>query len=136
MLFIKHWEYYRLIIECGQIIWYNENMKLLAQAAGVPIGDTFIGPQASPLKESTGLATLVSLMIRIGFVVSGVLILFFIIIAGFNVIAGAGSNNPESAKKGQQAATYAVVGFVIVFMAYWIVRLIEVATKVNIISPQ
>ena len=44
------------------------------------------------------------------------------------------ANNPEAAKKGQQAATAAAIGFVIVFAAYWIVRLIEVIINVNIIS--
>jgi len=104
-------------------------MRLLAQA-GVPIGTTF----GSPFGNGKTLGDLVSLVVRLGFVVSGILILFFLVFAGFNIIAGAGSNNPEAAKKGQQAATAAVIGFVVVFAAYWIVRLIEVITGANIIS--
>lgn len=102
-------------------------MKLLA----IDIGSTF----GSPFGRSATLGDLVSLIVRIGFVVAGLLVLFFILFAGFNIIAGAGSNNPESAKKGQQAASAAVLGFVVVFAAYWIVRLIEVISGVKIISP-
>lgn len=102
-------------------------MKLLAQ---VDIGGRF----GSPFGQSASLGDLVSLVVRLGFIVSGILVLFFIVFAGFNIIAGAGQNNPEAAKKGQQAATAAVIGFVVVFAAYWIVRLIELITKSNIIS--
>ena len=107
-------------------------MKLLAQVSNAPvqIGSTF----GSPFGQTKTAGDLVSLIVRIGFVVSGVLILFFILLAGFNIVAGAGNNNPEAAKKGQQAATAAVIGFVVVFAAYWIVRLIEVITRAKIIS--
>ncbi|HWA52312.1 MAG TPA: hypothetical protein VG895_04615 [Patescibacteria group bacterium] len=103
-------------------------MKLIAQ--GVDIGSQF----NSPYGETATLGNLVSLIVKIGFVVSGVLILFFLVFAGFSIIQGAGSNNPDAAKRGQQAASAAVIGFVVVFAAYWIVRLIEVIIKVPIIS--
>jgi len=103
-------------------------MKYLAQA--VPIGSTF----GSPFGTTNTIGDLVSLIIKISFVISGLLILFFIIFAGFNIIVGAGSNNPEAAKKGQQAATAAAIGFAIVFMAYWIIRIIELITKTNFIT--
>jgi len=103
-------------------------MKLLAQ---VPIGADF----GSPFGMSRTLGDLVSLVVRIGFVVSGILILFFMVYAGFSMIQGAGSNNPEAAKKGQQAASAAALGFAIVFVAYWIVRIIEVvAGNIHIIT--
>ena len=102
-------------------------MKLLAQ---VSIGSTF----NSPFGQTKTLGDLTSLVVKAGFVISGVLILFFIILAGFQIVAGAGTNNPDSAKKGQQAASAAALGFAIVFVAYWIVRLIEVITHAKLIS--
>lgn len=104
-------------------------MKLLAQ---VNIGKEF----NSPFGQTQTLGDLVSLIVRIGFVVSGVLILFFIVFAGFSIITSAGSNNPEGAKKGQQAASAALIGFIVVFAAYWIVRLIEVITNTHFITGQ
>lgn len=103
--------------------------------ASVDIGSWFKSPfGGTATSQGKTLGDLVSLIVRIGFVVSGLLILFFIVFAGFNIIAGAGSNNPEAAKKGQQAASAALIGFVVVFAAYWIVRLIEVISGSNIIS--
>src|SRR5579864_5483397 len=103
-------------------------MKLLAQAP-VDIGKNF----GSPFGTTNTLGDLVSLIIKIGFVVSGVLILFFIVFAGFQIIVGAGQNNPEAAKKGQQAASAAAIGFAVVFTAYWIVRLIGLITGLTLI---
>lgn len=80
------------------------------------------------------LGDLISLILKFSFVIAGVLILVMFLIAGFQIVMGAGQNNPDSAKKGKQAATTAAIGFVIVFVAYWIVRLIEIITKVNFIT--
>src|SRR3989304_1454810 len=105
-------------------------MKLLAELpTSVPIGDVF----GSPFGQTKTLGDLVSFVLRASFVVSGVLILFFIVFAGFTIIASAGSNNPEGAKKGKDAATAAALGFVIVFVAYWIVRIIEIITGFKLI---
>ncbi len=105
-------------------------MRLLAQATGVSIGSAF----GSPFGQGKSLGDLVSLVVKIGFVVSGILILFFMIFAGFQMVVGAGSNNPEAAKKGQQAASAAAIGFAVVFVAYWIVRILELITGIKLIS--
>lgn len=85
------------------------------------IGSTF----GSPFGQSKTLGDLVSLVLRSSFVIAGVLILFFLVMGGIQIIAGAGKDSPETAAKGKQAVTAAVIGFVIVFVAYWIVRIIE-----------
>jgi len=102
-------------------------VNLLSQ---IPIGSTF----NSPFGQTKTIGDLVSTLIRGGMVVSGVIILFFLVFGGISIIAGAGSNNPEQAAKGKQAVTAAAIGFVIVFVAYWIVRIIELITKQNFIT--
>jgi hypothetical protein len=47
---------------------------------------------------------------------------------------GAGKNDPEQAAKGKKAATTALIGFIIVFAAYWIVRIIELIFGVPFIT--
>src|SRR5258708_2447288 len=91
---------------------------------GVNIG-TYFG---SPFGTINTVGDLVSLILRAGFAIAGVLIIFFLVYAGFQMIVGAGQNNPEAAKKGKEAATAAVTGFIIVFVAYWIIRIIELIT--------
>ncbi|SRR5258706_10907124 len=103
-------------------------MKFLAQVP-VDIGAKF----GSPFGTTSTVGNLVSLILKIAFTVSGVLILFFILFAGFKMVAGAGGNDPKAAEQGKQAASAAVLGFVIVFVAYWIVKLIGLITGLTLI---
>ena len=48
---------------------------------------------------------------------------------------GAGEDNPEKAKKGKQAITAALIGFMIIFCSYWIIKIIEIITGVSILNP-
>lgn len=99
-------------------------------AQGVSIGETF----GSPFGQTTGLGDLVSVIVSNALVIAGVILLFFFIFGGISMIAGAGRDNPEQAAKGKQAVTSALIGFIIVFAAYWIVRLIEIITGVSFIT--
>ena len=54
--------------------------------------------------------------------IAGFLILIYIILGGFQILASQG--DPKAIAAGQQKITYAIVGFIILFVAYWIVQLI------------
>lgn len=108
-----------------------QRMEKLAQATtGVPIGSTF----GSPFGQGSSLGDFISLILRLSFVIAGILILLIFMFAGWNVLLGAGNNDPQAAAKGRQAATAAAVGFVVVFVAYWVIRLIEAVTGVQFIT--
>ncbi|MGB6882370.1 MAG: hypothetical protein WBD86_03700 [Microgenomates group bacterium] len=101
----------------------------------IDIGETFFGPESnSNLRELEGIGSLVSSIISIAIAVAGIILLFFFVFGGISMIAGAGRDNPEQAAKGKQAVTSALIGFVIVFAAYWIVQLIEILTGINILG--
>ncbi|MEK7184546.1 MAG: hypothetical protein AAB683_00215 [Patescibacteria group bacterium] len=87
----------------------------------VDIGNEF----NSPFSTGKTIGDLVSMGIGIAFVVAGIVLLVSFIIAGIGLISGAGESNPEKMEKGKQALTSTVIGFVVVFTAYWIVKLIE-----------
>lgn len=91
---------------------------------GVPIGQSF----NSPLGIDGTLGELIGNSVTAAIVGAGVVLLFFIIIGGFRMISSAGNNNPQEAAKGRQAVTAAVAGFVVVFIAFWIIQLIETIT--------
>lgn len=99
--------------------------------AQVPIGSTF----GSPFGQTLGVGSLVSEILSVVFVVVGVILLAVFLIAGFSMIAGAGKNNPQQMEKSKQAATSAVIGFIIIFVAYWIIQLIEKVTGIQILNP-
>ncbi len=97
----------------------------------IKIDEQFLG-LTHPLSKIEGIGDLVSLLVKFVFVVSGITILLFIILGGIGMIAGAGNSNPEQIEKGKQSVTSALIGFVIVFVAYWIVQLIEIWTGIKI----
>ena len=90
----------------------------------------------SPFGGSGGktIGDLVSLFLKAAFVIAGILILVLFLVGGFSIIAGAGRDNPEAAEKGKSAITSAVIGFVVIFAAYWIIKIIEVITGTPFIT--
>ncbi len=96
----------------------------------VDIGKSF----GSPFGQTYGLADLVSVILSNAMVVASIILLLLLIFGGISMIMGAGQDNPEAAAKGKQAATSAVIGFIIIFAAYWIIQIIETLTGLNILN--
>ena len=89
----------------------------------------------SPFGQTKGLGSLVSTIISGAFTLSGIIFLVLFVVGGIGIIAGAGNDNPERAAKGKQAITSALIGFIIVFAAYWIIQIIETITGLKILNP-
>jgi hypothetical protein len=96
----------------------------------VDIGNEF----KSPIGTTLSIGTLLSNFVSLGIVIAGIIILVMFILGGYSLIAGAGSNNPDQAEKGKKMITSAVIGFVVVFAAFWIVRLLEVITGTTFLT--
>jgi hypothetical protein len=90
----------------------------------VPIGPTFFGTSLGSLQNPTGIGSLVSLFLKISFVLAGLILLFYFILGGISMISSAGKSDPKAAEQAKATITSAVIGFVVVFTAYWIVELI------------
>jgi len=96
----------------------------------VDIGKTFFGGSNSIFNSGSdatalsGVSKLVSLFLNIAFVLAGLIILFFFVLGGIGMISSAGQNDPQKAEQAKKTLTSAVIGFVIVFASYWIVKLI------------
>jgi len=82
--------------------------------------NTFTGTTDNPV---SGVGSVVSLFLNIAFVAAGIILLFFFILGGIGLMGGAGQDNPQKAEQSKKTLTSAVIGFVIVFAAYWIVKL-------------
>ena len=93
-------------------------MDKLAQAN---IGQNF----GSPFGTTRTLGDLVSLIIQLALVGGGLLLFFIIVYAGFDLMVGAGSKDPEKIAKRVKSARMAAIGFGVIFVAYWLIRLIE-----------
>lgn len=91
----------------------------------VDIGQKFFGSGTiGGLQEISGIGSLASLFIKGSFALAGLIILFFFIMAGVGMIAGAGGSDPQKMEQSKKTATSALIGFVVVFTSYWIVKLI------------
>lgn len=97
----------------------------------VDIGTTF----GSPWGTGKGLADLVSLILSNAVAFAGIVMLFLMLGGGIAIIVGAGQNNPEASAKGKQAVTSAIIGFIIIFTAYWIIQIIELISGLDILKP-
>lgn len=67
------------------------------------------------------------------YVLSGAgLILFFMLLSGgFTMLTAV--SDPKKAEAGKQRITTAIIGFIIVFAAYWITQFLEIVLGVNIL---
>jgi len=88
------------------------------------IGNIFFGA-GRKFNSLTDVASLVSFLLNTAFVVAGIIILFFFILGGIGIISSAGgAGDPQKAEQAKKTITSALIGFIVVFTAYWIVKLI------------
>jgi hypothetical protein len=80
-----------------------------------------MGTDAKPL---SGIGSLVSVFLKLSFVIAGLILLFYFILGGIGMISAAGKSDPKVAEQAKATITSAIIGFVVVFTAYWIVKLI------------
>lgn len=59
------------------------------------------------------------------FVIAGLALLLYLLYGGFQMMTSGG--DPGALKEAQAKITNAIVGFVIIFVAYWLVQLVGVA---------
>jgi hypothetical protein len=90
----------------------------------IPIGTTLFGG-ASKFQSLDSIGGIISLFLNGAFVLSGLILLFFFILGGIGMISSAGESDPQKAEQAKKTITSALIGFVIVFTSYWIVKLIS-----------
>ena len=87
----------------------------------------------SPFSAPSSVGDLVTLFVNISFTLAGVLLLIFFIMGGIGMIASAGGSDPQKMAQAQKTTTSALIGFIIVFTSYWIVKLIGSIIGVDIL---
>ena len=100
--------------------------------AAINIANRFESPFG---KSGKGIGELVSLFVSNAMYIAGSILLFMLVIGGLGIIMGAGKNDPQQLGRGKAAATAALLGFIIIFTAFWIVQIIEYITGVDIFFP-
>lgn len=75
------------------------------------------------------LASLINIIVPNLFVLAGVLFLFLLILGGFSIIY---SDSTKGVEEGKKKITTAVLGFLVMFSAYWIIQIVTFVTGVQI----
>jgi hypothetical protein len=101
--------------------------KLLTQNLTLPgVTGTIHGPLGTLVGSSIGsnptIANILSSAIPLIFAFAGLGLLIMLISAGYTFLTSAG--DAKKMEQGKQQLTNAIVGFFIVFAAYWIVQLV------------
>lgn len=102
--------------------------------ATINIGDKFLGASAGKLGDPRYVGYYTSAIITGAISIAGIILLFLLIGGGIAMISGAGKSDPKTVEQGKKAATSALIGFIVVFSAYWIVKLIELITGLNLLG--
>lgn len=100
----------------------------LAQSIDLPGGQKVIGPL--PPDRFPNLASLVTNALPYIFGIAGIILFVYIVWGGFDFLTSMG--DPKKAESGKNKITYAILGFVIIFVAYWIVQLIIYIFKLGV----
>jgi len=74
------------------------------------------------LPESTTISSLVTNAFPFIFALAGVGLLLMIIAAGFTLMTSAG--DAKKMEAGKNRLTFAIVGFLVIFVAFWVVQLL------------
>jgi hypothetical protein len=82
-----------------------------------------------------GIGIIISMILKNSLVLASIILLCLLIFGGITFIMSAGKSDPKKADQGKSAITNALIGFAIVFLAFSIIRVIEILTGLNIINP-
>lgn len=109
----------------------NLTLPGLGETSNVIQGPIKSGTMLAPGGKIT-LGSIISTLIPFIFVVAGISLLIVIMSAGFTLLTSGGDT--KKMEKGKQQLTSGIIGFVIIFAAYWIVQIMGLAFGVDTIT--
>ncbi len=81
---------------------------------------------------TSNLADIINLFLPYLITLAGLILFGMLVFGGFTMLSGAADK--EAQEKGKGMITSALIGFTIIFLAYWIAQILQVIFKVNILS--
>ena len=82
--------------------------------------------------QFTDIGSIITQLLPYILVLAGLTLFILLIIGGFGLLTSGGS--PEKMKAAQGKITSAVIGFVIIFISYWLMRILEIVFGISILG--
>src|SRR3972149_1770041 len=93
-----------------------------------PLGGINFSNLYQQINQSNGdiltIGGIISALLPYLFVVAGLLLLLYLVFGGFGLLTSRG--DPKAVQIAKERITFALVGFIVVFVSYWIVQIIGV----------
>ena len=106
--------------------------SLLAQ---VDIGNNLLDNSGAAVgPKYTSISPLISYLLKNSLTIAGIIFLGLLIFGGISLIINAGSSDSKKAAQAQQTVSSALIGFAVVFSAYFIIQIISLITGVKILD--
>jgi hypothetical protein len=84
------------------------------------------------INDFTTFGGIISAFLPYVLTIAGLILFGMLVGGGFTMLAGAADK--ESQEKGKKMITSSLIGFFIIFAAYWIAQILQVIFKINILS--
>lgn len=99
----------------------------------LPGGNTFELPSEVLTDKGfqfTDLASVINKALKYVFPAAGLILFFMLIAGGFQLLTSAG--DPEKTKKGYDKIIWSIIGFLVIFIAYWLVQILEAILGIKV----
>jgi hypothetical protein len=84
-------------------------------------------------KPSEGIiAQIIGKLLPWAIIFGGVIMFIMLVVGGFEMLSN--PTNPQSQEQGKNRITYAIIGFVILFVAYWIIQILQIVFGISVVS--
>jgi hypothetical protein len=110
----------------GVSLSVDETLKTLESAIGLKIGNA--------TGENITIGAVLTALLPYLYTFGGMILFAMIIWGGFEMLAGAQETKAQEA--GKQRITAAAIGFVLLFVSYWLAQLLEVILNINILGKK
>lgn len=91
-----------------------------------------ISPPPGFKEEFTNIGSVFSALLPYLYYFAGLILFGAIIVSGFKFLTSAG--DPEKTAEAKGCLTNAIIGFLVVFLSYWLIQIIEVIFHLDILG--
>lgn len=105
--------------------------NLIALTVPGPNGPAVISPPAGTQADFQNLGEVFTRLLQYLFPLAGLILFAMIIISGFQMLTSAG--NPKGMDSAKQRLTWSIVGFLIIFVSFWLMKMIEFLLGISIL---